>query len=128
MTVTATAVETFALWVSPTGAFRLLHWNTSSTAGHALSCDTARPFDLTTQLIMWADDDAIELGKAPNSPAYELLRTYQASPAVHFGDVVFTGSTDAEGNTAGLTVDQALMLLGRFLQRISRVPRQRDRR
>jgi hypothetical protein len=47
MPATATAVETFALWVSPTGTFRLLDWGTLTIPQHALCCDTARPVSLT---------------------------------------------------------------------------------
>ncbi|MFB8442683.1 DUF3846 domain-containing protein [Streptomyces niveus] len=129
MPATATAVKTFALWVSPTGTFRLLHWDATSTPDHALGCDTACPVDLTTQLIMWVDDDAFPLGKAPNKPAHALLGAYQSRPVPHLlGEVLFTGSTDAEGTTFGLTLDQALILVDRYLQRIALLPRQRNRR
>lgn len=125
MPATAMAVETFALWVSPTGRFRLLHWDTVATPDDALCCTTARPIDLTTQLIMWVDEDALLLNQPLNGPACALLSTYQALPSPYFGDIVFTGSTDAQGNILGLTQDQAFMLVDRYLQRPALLPRPR---
>ncbi|MCZ4098099.1 DUF3846 domain-containing protein [Streptomyces sp. H39-C1] len=125
MPMATTAVETFALWVSPSGTFRLLPWDAAITPDDALCCNIARPVDLTTQLIMWVDDDALLLDQPLNGPACALLSTYEALPGPYFGDVVFTGSTDAQGNILGLTQDQALMLVDRYLQRPALLPRPR---
>ncbi|MDQ0847779.1 DUF3846 domain-containing protein [Streptomyces sp. V1I6] len=124
MPATATAVETFALWVSPTGTFRLLHWNTITTPQHALCSEAVLSISLTGELTMWADECAIPMGRPRNAHASELLRAYHPHPGVHFGDVVFTGATDHRTDTVhGLTEDQALTLLDLYLLRINtRVP------
>lgn len=118
MPATATAVETFALWVPPTGSFRLLHWHTVTTPQRALCCDTARPVNLTSELTMWTDEGAIPLRRPRNAHASELLLAYQPHPGLFFGDVVFTGATDASGDMVhGLTEDQALALVDLYLLR-----------
>ncbi|MBT2439749.1 DUF3846 domain-containing protein [Streptomyces sp. ISL-36] len=124
MPATATAAWTFALWVSPTGTFRLLDWGTVTTPQQALCCDTAQPLGLTPALTMWTDEDAITLRRPRNAHASELLRAYQPHPGLHFGDVVFTGATDSTTDAVqGLTEDQALTLLDLYLLRITaRVP------
>ncbi|MDQ1013189.1 hypothetical protein QFZ82_007674 [Streptomyces sp. V4I23] len=124
MPATATAAWTFALWVSPTGTFRLLHWNTVTTPQRALCSDVVLPISLTGELTMWADECAIPMGRPCNAHASELLRAYHPHPGVHFGDVVFTGATDPDTDTVhGLDQDQALTLLDLYLLRINaRVP------
>ncbi|MEJ8639951.1 DUF3846 domain-containing protein [Streptomyces sp. MS2.AVA.5] len=120
MPATATAAWTFALWVSPTGTFRLLDWDTATTPQHALCCDTAQPVSLTGELTMWTDEDAIGLRRPRNPHASALLLAYQPHPGLHFGDVVFTGATDSRTDTVhGLTEDQALTLLDLYLLRIN---------
>ena len=125
-TVPAIAIAswTYALWVSPTGRFRLLDWGTVTTPQHALGCDTAQPLGLTLELTMWMDEEAIPLRRPRNARASELLRAYQPHPGLHFGDVVFTGAADTSTDTVqGLTEDQALSLLDLYLLRITaRVP------
>ncbi|MFD5427716.1 DUF3846 domain-containing protein [Streptomyces sp. NPDC127084] len=118
MPATATATETFALWVSPTGTFRLLHWGTVTTPQHALCCDTTQPLSLTGELTMWTDQDANELRRPHNPHASALLLAYQSHPGLHFGDVVFTGAMDSRTDIVhGLDQDQALTLLDLYLLR-----------
>lgn len=120
MPATATAAWTFALWVSPTGTFRLLDWDTATTPQHVLCCDTARPVSLTGELTMWTDGDAIGLRRPRNRHASALLLAYQPQPGLHFGDVVFTGATDPGTDTVhGLDQDQALTLLDLYLLRLN---------
>lgn len=129
MPATATAVEALALWVSPTGTFRLLDWDAVTTPQHALCCDTAQMESLTGELTMWTDGDAIAVRRPHNAHASALLLAYQLHPDVHYGDVLFTGATDAEtGTVHGLTRDQALELLDLYLLRVTaRVPDARRR-
>ncbi|MFI0743426.1 DUF3846 domain-containing protein [Streptomyces sp. NPDC021100] len=126
MPSTAIAPETFALFVQPDGRFRLLHWGTVRTPEHALCCDTARPVDLTTQLTMWIDQDYPELCQQINRPAMALVGLFR--PEQHqqllTGDVVFTGTTDAHGHALGLTEAQAVLLIGRYLERPANLPPQ----
>ncbi|MEV5204380.1 DUF3846 domain-containing protein [Streptomyces sp. NPDC053720] len=118
MSATATAIGTFALWVPPTGTFRLLHWNITLAPQHALCCDKTQSIELTAELTMWSDQQAIPLGHPRNARASELLLTYQPHPGLHFGDVVFTGAPHPDGAAAhGLTENQALDLVGRYLAR-----------
>jgi hypothetical protein len=125
MPVAATETQTFAFLVQPTGRFRLLHWDTVATPHAALRADAVRPVDITTQLTMWVDDDASVPRMQMNAPAVGLLLAYQERVHPYYGDVVFTGSTDAEGAPHGLTEDQALALLDRYLQRRAQLPRAR---
>lgn len=116
MTVTARVAARLALVIQPTGAFRLLDWN-RYTPQTALRCDTTHPVVLTTRLVMWTDADTCALNSLLNAPVCELLCNYQALPAPHFGDAAFTGAMDHTGSASGLTGDQALVLLDRYLQR-----------
>ncbi|MEV0493395.1 DUF3846 domain-containing protein [Streptomyces atratus] len=125
MPVAAPDTQAFAFLVQPTGRFRLLHWDTVATPHAALRADAVRPVDITTQLTMWVDDDATAFRVQMNAPAVGLLLAYQERVHPYYGDVVFTGSTDAEGAPRGLTEDQALALLDRYLQRRAQLPRAR---
>lgn len=124
MTSTATAVETFGLWISPTDSFRLLHWHSVSTPQQALMCHTAQPVKVTGGLTMWTDSDAIPLRRPRNARAAELLHAWQPHPGIYFGDVVFTGATGIHSDPVeGLTEDQALELLDLYLlRRTTHVP------
>ncbi|MFE5113511.1 DUF3846 domain-containing protein [Streptomyces sp. NPDC056663] len=104
--------------------FRLLRWGTVATPQAALRADVVRPVDITTQLTMWVDDASVPRMQM-NAPAVGLLLAYQERVHPYYGDVVFTGSTDAEGAPHGLTEDQALALLDRYLQRRAQLPRAR---
>ncbi|MFC9260797.1 DUF3846 domain-containing protein [Streptomyces hydrogenans] len=114
----------FALRIEPTGGFSLLDWDVDMRPQDALDADQVRPVDLTTQLIMWTDELAVPLGRPANDPAHHLLRTYQATPAPVFGAAVFTGTTRG-GTLLGLNEEQALVLLGRYMDRHRSVPGQR---
>ncbi|MFI6689024.1 DUF3846 domain-containing protein [Streptomyces sp. NPDC050485] len=115
MSVLAADPTRYALRVDPHGTFRLLNWNADNSPRHALSCDTARPVDLTTQLLMWVDEDALALGHEANTPAANLIALYLPRPLPYFGPVVFTGSTTPGGELLGLTQDQAVALVGHYL-------------
>ncbi|MEU9064977.1 hypothetical protein AB0D13_40655 [Streptomyces sp. NPDC048430] len=127
MIATAMATRTFALWVSPTGSFRLLEWGVAETPHAALCSDTPQATRLTPDLTLWTDRDAIALRRPRNAPASELLRAYQPHPGLHFGDVLFTGAAALDaGAPQGLTEDQALTLLDLYLLRsIPHVPASR---
>ncbi|MFD4231416.1 DUF3846 domain-containing protein [Streptomyces sp. NPDC058545] len=125
MPVAATEAQTFAFLVRPAGRFRLLRWGTVATPHVALCADAVRPVDITTRLTVWVDDDAIALRVQMNAPVVGLLLAYQERVHPYYGDVVFAGSTDAEGAPRGLTEDQALALLDRYLQRRAQLPRAR---
>ncbi|MGW6562609.1 DUF3846 domain-containing protein [Streptomyces hydrogenans] len=121
---TLTTQDAFALRIEPTGGFRLLPWGVDMRPQDALDADQVRSVDLTTQLIMWTDELAVPLGRPSNGPAHQLLQTYQATPAPVCGAAVFTGTTRG-GTLLGLTEEQALVLLGRYMDRHRSVPGQR---
>ncbi|MEU8708724.1 hypothetical protein [Streptomyces sp. NPDC048565] len=112
------ATRAFALWVSPTGAFRLLEWGATATPHTALCSDFPQATRLVPDLTMWTGRDAIPLRRLRNAPASELLRAYQPHPGLHFGDALFTGAAALDaGAPQGLTEDQALTLLDLYLLR-----------
>lgn len=115
ITSTASDDQRYALIIEPTGAFRLLTWLPISTPRHALCCDTARPVDLTTTLTLWVDEDAAAYGQKPNRAAHGLVTLYRPAPLPYLGDVVLTGTPDAEGNPAGLSHPQTLALIDLYL-------------
>ncbi|MFJ5142663.1 DUF3846 domain-containing protein [Streptomyces sp. NPDC088707] len=114
----------YALRVEPTGGFSLLDWDADTCPQDVLGADQVRSTDLTTQLIMWTDELAVPLGLPVNAPARQLLHSYQDKPTPVRGVAVFTGSTRG-GALLGLTEDQALMLVDRYLSRYRDVPRPR---
>ncbi|GAA3797278.1 DUF3846 domain-containing protein [Streptomyces coacervatus] len=114
-TTTASDDQRFALIIQPTGVFRLLAWLPVSNPRHALCCDTARPVDLTTTLTLWVDEDAAAYGEKPNRAAHGLIGLYRPTPLPYLGDVVLTGTPDADGNAAGLSHPQALALIDLYL-------------
>ncbi|TDU67829.1 DUF3846 domain-containing protein [Streptomyces sp. KS 21] len=116
--------DSYALRVEPTGKFSLLDWGTDTCPQDALCADQVRSVDLTTQLIMWTDELAVPLGRPDNAPARHLLHSYQGTPSPVCGTVVFTGST-CDGRLLGLTEDQALVLVDRYINRHRDVPRPR---
>ncbi|MGW6569824.1 DUF3846 domain-containing protein [Streptomyces sp. NPDC054975] len=120
MPAIAAAVEAFALWVSPTGTFRLLDWGSVPTPEHALACNVAEPLGLTPELTMWTDCEAVQLLHPRNAHVWALLLDYRPRPGVYFGDAVFTGATvPGTGTVHGLTEAQALKLLDVHLRRIN---------
>ncbi|MFC9260805.1 DUF3846 domain-containing protein [Streptomyces hydrogenans] len=114
----------FALRIEPTGKFSLLDWDASTCPQEALRTEQVRSVDLTTQLIMWTDDLAVPLGLSVNVPARHFLYSYQPTPSPVCGAAVFTGSTH-DGRLLGLTQDQALVLLDRYISRHRDIPRPR---
>lgn len=70
------------------------------------------PVDLANTLTMWVNEEGKLIGKTPNPFATEAwFRKYDATDIV-VGTVVFTGGTDAEGETLGLP-DGILAMLQR---------------
>ncbi|MBL1086866.1 DUF3846 domain-containing protein [Streptomyces actinomycinicus] len=115
ITTTASDDQHFALIIQPTGNFRLLAWLPVSTPHHALCCDNARPVDLTTALTLWVDQDAAAYRQQPNRAAHGLIALYRPTPLPYLGDVVLTGTPDADGNPHGLSHTQALALVDLYL-------------
>ncbi|MFJ4879894.1 DUF3846 domain-containing protein [Streptomyces sp. NPDC088745] len=115
----------YALRVEPTGGFSLLDWDPAMRPQDALDADQVRCVDLTTRLIMWTDEWAFPLGRPDNGPASQLLHTYQAKPCKVSGLAVFTGTTTSDGSVLGLTEDQALVLVDRYVNRHRDIPRSR---
>jgi hypothetical protein len=107
--------QRFGLVIQPTGVFRLLAWLPVSTPRHVLCCDVARPVGLTTALTLWVDEDAAAYGERPNTAAHGLIGLYRPAPLPFLGDVVLTGTPDADGNPAGLGHLQALALIDVYL-------------
>ncbi|MFI8515291.1 DUF3846 domain-containing protein [Streptomyces sp. NPDC085460] len=115
------AQDTYALRIAPTGKFSLIEWGHDMCPQSALGADQVRSVDITTQLIMWTDGLAVLLGRPANNPARHLLRAFQTVPAQVCGTAVFTGSTHG-GTLLGLTEDQALALLDRYMNRRRAIP------
>ncbi|MEU8812588.1 DUF3846 domain-containing protein [Streptomyces violaceoruber] len=115
ITIASTDDHRFALIIQPTGAFRLLAWLPVSTPHHTLCCDTARPVDLTTTLTLWIDQDAAAYGEKPNRAAHGLIQLYRPAPLPYVGNVVLTGTPDADGTATGLSHPQALALIDLYL-------------
>lgn len=68
------------------------------------------PIDLADKLTMWVNEEGKLVGKTPNPFATSAwFRKYDATDIV-VGTVAFTGGTDAEGATLGLTDENLKML------------------
>ncbi|MEV7618492.1 hypothetical protein, partial [Streptomyces sp. NPDC089799] len=114
----------YALLVRPTGEVELTDWTADTTAAALLAADCTEPFEVARQLTAWVDDHAVPLHLPANHPASALVRMYLHIPAPYFGPVLFTGRLSDDplsGGAHGLTEDQALILLDRVLNAISRV-------
>ncbi|MGW7824318.1 hypothetical protein ACWGLF_40865 [Streptomyces puniciscabiei] len=64
---------------------------------------------------MWIDEDAAASGEKPHKAAHGLIRLYRPALLPSIGDVVLTGTPDADGNAAGLCHSQALALIDLYL-------------
>ncbi|MEU7032014.1 DUF3846 domain-containing protein [Streptomyces sp. NPDC046275] len=126
----------YALLVRPDGFFQILDWPTESTQNlralrSAIGCTTVDVVDVTDTLSMWLDDEGL-FAENPrvNIPAFRLFAHYGTPHQRYFGNAVFTGGTDPNGDTLGLTEDAILGLLMnhlRFLTELSRIPAQRNK-
>ncbi|MGY3341153.1 hypothetical protein ACVW0K_007346 [Streptomyces filamentosus] len=68
-------------------------------------------------LTMWVDDEgAIANNPVENAFAALLIYRYAIPNQPYFGNAVFTGGTDEEGETLGLTKDQILELIDHVLK------------
>lgn len=122
----------YALLVRPDNTFTVLDW---PAAGHlpllhrAIECDRVDVVDITPDLAMWVDDEGmIKADPIPNMTATAAVLAYAGRTSqLYFGNAVFTGGTDDEGNTLGLTQDQVLSLTIPLLTALEApsVPRQR---
>ncbi|MFB7346134.1 DUF3846 domain-containing protein [Streptomyces hydrogenans] len=110
-----------ALLVCPDGFFKVIDWPAESaqnlrTLYAEIECDRVDAVDITRTLTMWVDDEgAIVSNPSENAFAGLLIYRYATPPQPYFGNVIFTGGVDAEGNTLGLTDDQTLELVGHVL-------------
>ncbi|MDX2290663.1 MULTISPECIES: DUF3846 domain-containing protein [Streptomyces] len=115
------AAPSFALLVRPDGFFKIIDWpagtgQTLATLRAEIECSTVDVFDATPTLSMWVDDEGL-LVESPyeNVPAALLLFRYCVPPQRYFGNAVFTGGADENGDTLGLTEGQTLELVGHVL-------------
>ncbi|GGU29203.1 hypothetical protein GCM10010289_58090 [Streptomyces violascens] len=81
---------------------------------------------MTSQILMWVDEDAGVIGNRANRAAYSLTRLYIHGALPYCGDVVFAGSTTANGDLRGLSADQASALVEAYLDHVAPdlIPRQ----
>lgn len=70
-----------------------------------------QPVDLSDTLTMWVNEEGKINGSILNVKANEIFRDVFGAVDVIFGDVIFTGGVDDEGDTMGLTHDQILRLI-----------------
>jgi hypothetical protein len=69
----------------------------------AIGCTTVDAVEVRPGLDAWIDDEGLINGSEPNSPATAIARWYGAQCTDLYGPVLFTGGTDAEGNTRALS-------------------------
>jgi len=104
LTMTTTARRDFALWIHPTGTFRLL---AHTTPEHALHTGRLQQQRLSDNLVIWIDADApAPRRNSLNHAAAAILRAFDLTPWAPVDSVLFTG----DGRT-GLTAEQALSLI-----------------
>ncbi|MEU5825641.1 DUF3846 domain-containing protein [Streptomyces sp. NPDC047803] len=110
----STETRRYALLVRPDGFFQVLDWPGESslqTLYRAIDCQAVDVADITPTLSMWVDDEGAINGCRVNVPATHLFQAHGTPRQAYFGNAVFTGGTDPEGDTLGLTEDQLLTLL-----------------
>ncbi|MEW2128782.1 DUF3846 domain-containing protein [Streptomyces sp. NPDC007259] len=114
----------YALLVRPDGFFRLLDWpgaHSLETLYGALDCNYVDVVAVTPTLSMWVDDEGVVVGSAMNLYATHLYALNGTPRQPYFGNAVFTGGPDAEGDTQGLTEDQLLTLVQAVLNGLPEV-------
>ncbi|MFI5752423.1 DUF3846 domain-containing protein [Streptomyces sp. NPDC051644] len=129
---TTTTEQHFALLIRPDFTFKIIDWptksgNTLKTLYREIECDLVAAVDITTKLTMWVDDEGICKGSPVNEPATRLYALYQPLHQPYYGNAVFTGGLDHEGNTLGLNEDQAITVLLRHLDAIIHMPSSRQK-
>ncbi len=60
---------------------------------------------------MWLDDEGMINEAGPNLGATRLYALHRQPHQLYYGHALFTGGADAEGNTLGLTSDEAAHLV-----------------
>ncbi|GAA2345235.1 DUF3846 domain-containing protein [Streptomyces kunmingensis] len=121
----------FALLIRTNGEFRLLDWPANDN-DHlkilyaACDCDHIDAVRITESLTMWLDDEGLLNGSIANYGATRLYALHRPPHQAYFGHALFTGGTDAQGNTLGLTPDEAAHLVEQYLT-AGRIPAQRTR-
>ncbi|MET9499553.1 DUF3846 domain-containing protein [Streptomyces sp. NPDC006552] len=127
-TQTSTA---YALLIRTDGQFRLLDWPANDN-DHlkllyaACDCDHIDAVQITERLTMWIDDEGLINQATPNFGATRLYATHRQPHQLYHGHALFTGGADAEGNTLGLTADEAAHLVEQYLT-AGLIPTQRPR-
>lgn len=67
--------------------------------------------DLSDDLTMWCNEEGKLIGLITNRTATNIFRETFGAVDVIMGDVIFTGGTDDEGDTLGLTDAQVQQLI-----------------
>lgn len=121
--------NTFALLIRTDGQFRLLDWPTDPNATlkviyAAVDCTHFDAVHVTESITMWVDDEGLLNDSPANLPATLLYALHRPPHQLYHGHALFTGGADAEGNTLGLTGDQAAHLTELHLT-ARRIPQQR---
>ncbi|GGO58788.1 DUF3846 domain-containing protein [Streptomyces lasiicapitis] len=122
----------FALLIRTDGQFRLLDWPADDN-DHlkilyaACDADHIDAVQITERLTMWVDDEGMLNNAPPNLGATRLYALHRPPHQAYYGHALFTGGADAEGNTLGLTQDEAGHLVEQYLTG-GRIPAQRTRR
>ncbi|MFB7032194.1 MULTISPECIES: DUF3846 domain-containing protein [unclassified Streptomyces] len=126
----------YALLVRPDGFIELMAWpaddkTTLQTLYTAIGCRAVDVVDITPDLSMWIDDEGLLADKPQeNIPASLIYNHYGTPPQPYFGSAVFTGGTDKNGDTLGLTESAALELIQNvldILEKILSIPAQRTK-
>ncbi|MFD8251317.1 DUF3846 domain-containing protein [Streptomyces werraensis] len=110
--------DSYALLLRPNASFTVLDWPTTGQLPvlyDAIGCTYVDAVDVTAHITMWLDDEGCLNGSAPNLPALNLFSTFNEPHQPYWGNVVFTGGTDRNGDTLGLTKDELLHLIERHL-------------
>lgn len=75
------------------------------------------PVDIAKGFTLWVNEEGKLTGKTPNKVATALYQRKYGAVDIVVGTVVFTGGTDEEGETLGLT-DETIQLLQRVTDKV----------
>jgi hypothetical protein len=75
------------------------------------------PIEITRGLTLWVNEEGKLTGKTPNKVATAFYQRKFGAVDIVVGTVVFTGGTDEEGETLGLT-DETIQLLQRVTDKV----------
>lgn len=106
--------RSLALILRPDRTATVITWPTTGTLATlhlAIHCQTVDVVSLSPDLSMWVDDEGMINGAEVNALATLLARLAGFTHQPYFGTAVITGGADTEGDTTGLTDDQAAALL-----------------